>query len=103
MPILAPMLEAQGVSRHGIADVGEWRTVTVVYIAYNRRDELRESLRRMLSESDYDSDLVDVIVVDNASTDGSADLVREEFPQVRLIERDENVGVSGWNEGLAAA
>jgi GT2 family glycosyltransferase len=103
MLILPPMLEAQGVSRDSIADVGEWPTVTIVYLAYNRRDELRESLRRMLSESDYESELIDVIVVDNASTDGSADAVREEFPQVQLIERDENVGVSGWNEGLAAA
>jgi GT2 family glycosyltransferase len=103
MLILPPMLEAQGVSRHGIADVGERPTVTIVYLAYNRRDELRESLRRMLLESDYESELVDVIVVDNASTDGSADMVREEFPQVQLIVRDENVGVSGWNEGLAVA
>src|SRR5437660_9897280 len=78
-------------------------TVTVVFLVYNRRDELRTSLRQTLFESDYDPALVDVIVVDNASTDGSADMVRAEFPHVRLIVRDRNVGVSGWNEGLAAA
>ena len=78
-------------------------SVTIVFLVYNRREELRESLQRMLDESDYDPDRLDVIVVDNASTDGSGAMVREEFPQVRLIERTENIGVSGWNEGLAAA
>jgi GT2 family glycosyltransferase len=97
------VLEAQGLSKNGIADVREWPTVTLVYLVYNRRKELRESLRRMLFESDYDSARVDVIVVDNASTDGSAEMVRDEFPQVQLLVRDENIGVSGWNEGLAAA
>jgi GT2 family glycosyltransferase len=78
-------------------------SVTIVYLVYNRRDELRVSLRQMLDESDYDSERVDVIVVDNASTDGSADMVRDEFPQVRLILREQNIGVSGWNGGFAAA
>jgi GT2 family glycosyltransferase len=72
-------------------------TVTVVFLVYNRREELRESLRRMLSEGDQ------LIVVDNASTDGSAAMVRDEFPQVELVERPENSGVSGWNDGFARA
>ena len=76
--------------------------MTIVFLVYNRRDELRTSLRKMLFESSYEG-AVDVIVVDNASTDGSADMVRSEFPDVRLIVRDTNVGVSGWNDGLAVA
>src|SRR5689334_16591289 len=103
LPILPPMLEAQGASRNSTAATGEWPTVTIVYLAYNRREELRESLGRMLSGSDYEPGLVDAIVVDNASTDGTADMMREQFTQVKLIVRDENVGVSGWNVGLAAA
>ena len=77
-------------------------SVTLVFLAYNRRDKLRESLQRMLAESDYDGQ-VDAIVVDNASTDRTAEMVRAEFPRVRLIVRDENVGVSGWNDGFASA
>jgi GT2 family glycosyltransferase len=96
------MLEAQGADT-SIREVNTWPTVTIVYLAYNRREEIRDSLTRMLFESDYDSELVDVIVVDNASIDGTADLLREEFPQVEVIVRDKNVGVSGWNDGLAAA
>jgi GT2 family glycosyltransferase len=78
-------------------------TVTIVFLVFNRREELRTSLRRMLEDSDYDPDRVDVIVVDNASSDDSGAMVRKEFPQVQVIARDRNVGVSGWNDGLAAA
>jgi GT2 family glycosyltransferase len=78
-------------------------SVTIVFVVFNRRDELRESLRRMLAESDYERDRVDVIVVDNASTDGSAAMVRNEFPEVRLLVRDENIGASAWNDGFAVA
>jgi GT2 family glycosyltransferase len=77
-------------------------SVTIVFVVYNRREELRESLRRMLLESDYEGE-VDAVVVDNASSDGSAAMVREEFPQVELIERDVNIGVSAWNDGFAVA
>ena len=77
-------------------------SVTIVYVVYNRRDELRISLRKMLVESDY-AGSVDVIVVDNASSDGSADMVRAEFPQVRLIVREENIGAPAWNDGFAIA
>jgi GT2 family glycosyltransferase len=81
----------------------EWPTVTLVFLVYNRREELRTSLREMLTESDYDPARVDAIVVDNASTDGSADMVRGEFPHVQLIQRERNVGISGWNDGFAVA
>lgn len=77
-------------------------SVTIVFLVYNRRDELRESLNTMLSAADY-AGPVDAIVVDNASTDGSSDMVRSEFPRVELIRREENCGVSGWNDGFAAA
>jgi glycosyltransferase involved in cell wall biosynthesis len=76
--------------------------VTIVIVAYNRRDPLREVLRRMLVESDY-ADHTDVIVVDNASSDGTTAMVREEFPQVQVIERTTNIGAPAWNEGFRAA
>ena len=77
--------------------------MTIVFLVYNRCEELRTSLQKMLEESDYDRSLVDVIVVDNASTDGSSEMVRREFPQVRLIRREENCGVAGWNDGFEVA
>jgi GT2 family glycosyltransferase len=84
-------------------DAARWPLVSIVWLVYNRREKLRESLGRMLRESDYAPDRLEAIVVDNASSDGSARMVREEFPAVRLVELDRNVGVSGWNPGLAEA
>ena len=78
-------------------------TITIVYVVYNRRDELRTSLQKMLHESRYDPERVDVVVVDNASSDGSAAMVEEEFPEVRLIARSENIGAPAWNDGFAVA
>ena len=77
-------------------------SVSIVFLVFNRRDQLRTSLQEMLDPAVYDRERLDVIVVDNASEDGSADMVREEFPAVQLIVRDENIGVSGWNDGFAA-
>lgn len=48
--------------------------------------------------------LVEVIVVDNASTDGSAEMVQAEFPGVHLVANDENRGFpAANNQGLAVA
>ncbi|HKP88912.1 MAG TPA: glycosyltransferase [Thermoleophilaceae bacterium] len=77
-------------------------SVTIVYVVHDRRDELRTSLRMMLRESRYDGE-VDAIVVDNASRDGSAEMVRDEFPEVELIRRGDNGGAPAWNEGYARA
>jgi GT2 family glycosyltransferase len=44
-----------------------------------------------------------VIVVDNASNDGSAEMVKLEFPDVQLIQLEKNIGIAGWNEGFKVA
>jgi len=46
---------------------------------------------------------LEIIAVDNASTDGSAEMVRRDFPDVRLVELPDNRGASGRNAGVAAA
>jgi len=75
-------------------------SVSVVILSYNRRDALRRSLTALQACSDEWSE---VIVVDNASDDGSAGMVEAQFPHVRLIRLAENRGISAWNEGFAAA
>jgi len=78
-------------------------TVSVVFLVFNRCEELRTSLDEMLGGIDFDPARLEVIVVDNASQDGSAEMVAFEFPGVRLIRRTVNCGVSGWNDGFAVA
>ncbi len=61
--------------------------VAVVIISWNTRDLLRNCLRSVLAEP-----CGEVLVIDNGSGDGSADLVRREFPGVRLLVNPDNPG-----------
>jgi N-acetylglucosaminyl-diphospho-decaprenol L-rhamnosyltransferase len=64
--------------------------VTVAIVSWNTRDLLRRCLESFAPE--VDSGRCEVWVVDNASSDGSAEMVREEFPWVRLEASPENLG-----------
>ncbi len=71
--------------------------VSVVFVSFNTRQLLRAAIRSIPPECE-------IVVVDNASTDGSADMVRSEFPEARLIVNDRNVGFGAANnQGLQAA
>jgi GT2 family glycosyltransferase len=73
-------------------------SLSVVIVSYGARGQLQRCLEALPVESDH------VIVVDNASPDGSADLVRERFPHVYLLALAENRGfAAGANAGIAAA
>lgn len=74
--------------------------VTVNILSYNRKEELRNTLTKVY-EQDYKN--IEVIVVDNASVDGSSDMVINEFPAVQLIRMPANIGIAGWNEGFKVA
>jgi len=81
----------------------EWPLVSIVFVAFNRREALATSLGQVLGNLDYPADRLEVIVVDNASEDGTAEMVRARFPQVELIRNPENVGASAWNVGMSTA
>ncbi len=69
--------------------------LAVIIVNYNTRALLRDCLHSVYaSQGDF---AFEVCVVDNASTDGSAAMVRAEFPQVRLIESDRNGGYAYAN------
>jgi rhamnopyranosyl-N-acetylglucosaminyl-diphospho-decaprenol beta-1,3/1,4-galactofuranosyltransferase len=75
--------------------------VTAVVVTYNRRDLLLESVAAVLAQ-DRAPDRV--IVVDNASEDGTAAAVREKFPAVQLAELKRNTGgAGGFAGGMALA
>ena len=71
--------------------------VAVVVITHQRRDELLLALDRLLALPERPH----VVVVDNGSTDGTADVVRARFPAVELIASPENLGAVGRNVGVA--
>src|SRR5258708_23441896 len=75
--------------------------VGIVIVNWNTRDLLRDCLRSL--QAGDPSVTRHIIVVDNASSDGSADMVRAEFPSVEVIANPVNGGVSQANNlGLKA-
>ena len=76
--------------------------VSYVIVSYNGREFLRRCLAS-LYEHTRDVEF-EVVVVDNASLDGTPEMVVEEFPQVTLVRRPNNAGFAhGVNEGLERA
>lgn len=68
--------------------------VGVVIVNWNTHDLLRNALEAVFASEGV---TYEVVVVDNASTDGSQMMVAEAFPQVHLIENDSNEGFSRAN------
>src|SRR5687768_7545255 len=79
------------------------KTVSIIILNYNGRDDTKTCLLS-LGELDFPAPQLEIIVVDNGSSDGSADMLRREFPHVRLIENKSNLGFSqGVNQASADA
>ncbi len=74
--------------------------VSVVSLTYNRRASIAELLAALRHQT-YPR--FEVIVVDNCSTDGTAEMIRRDFPEVRLIETGSNLGMVAYNLGFEAA
>jgi GT2 family glycosyltransferase len=76
--------------------------VSIVIVNWNTRDILRDCLQSIQDSAGRVA--YEIIVVDNASSDGSADTVGREFPGVRLIQNTKNVGFAAANnQGIAVA
>ncbi len=76
--------------------------LSIVIVSYNSRQYLGRCLRSLLDHTQGIQ--YEIIVVDNASQDGSAKLVASEFPHVRLITRTTNAGfAAAANQGIRTA
>lgn len=73
--------------------------LSIVIATYNRRDELIDTLATL----DRREPVAEIVVVDNASTDGTAAAVRREFPSAYLMRLDSNHGVPAFGHGVAAS
>ena len=69
--------------------------VSIIIVSFNTRDVLRECLQSIERESG--GLRVEVLIVDNNSRDGSPQMVREEFPYVRVIDSEVNLGFGAAN------
>jgi GT2 family glycosyltransferase len=76
--------------------------LSTVIVSFNTRDQILRALKSLIETGQGLEH--ELIVVDNASTDGSVAAIREQFPSVRLIETGSNLWFTGGNNrGLQAA
>lgn len=78
-----------------LPEVEELCEISIIIVSYNVREFLRQallSLRKALAETSSE-----VFVVDNASDDGSAEMVRAQFPECVLLENRVNLGFAAAN------
>ncbi|MEQ1636933.1 MAG: glycosyltransferase family 2 protein [Methylococcales bacterium] len=77
--------------------------ILVIIVTWNKKDYVIDLLNS-LSSITYPSERLDILVVDNASTDGTVAALEALFPVITIIRNPENVGgTGGFNTGLAWA
>ncbi len=77
-------------------------SVTIAIVSFNTRDALRDCLRSI--ERVKDEVKVEVIIVENASSDGSLAMLEYEFPQIKVLVNPVNIGfAAAVNQSFAAS
>ena len=71
------------------------KELSIIIVSFNTRNILKDCLDSVFSNTSSIS--FEVIVIDNASSDNSVDMIKEEFPQVKLIENFDNKGFAAAN------
>jgi len=72
--------------------------IAVVILNWNGKNFLEKFLPNVI---EYSADVAEVIIADNASTDDSVEFLKQNFPQIRLIQNAKNGGFSkGYNDAL---
>ncbi len=89
---------------HNITHPPACPRLSIVFLNYNRLDDTRYTLTHLkqLLAARSQAD-IEVIAVDNASSDGTAEYLRTEAHWVNVIEMPDNTGIAGYNEGFKQA
>jgi GT2 family glycosyltransferase len=75
--------------------------VSIVIVSWNTRDLLRQCLASTITACEHLGGPAEIILIDNASSDGSVQMVTDEFPQVHVIANDSNRGfAAATNQGI---
>ena len=89
------------ISSYGYHVSGDRLPVSVVIPNFNGKDYLRPCIESILASPNKPDE---IIIVDNASTDGSLDTISEFAPGLKIIRHDENLGFTGAvNHGITAS
>lgn len=72
--------------------------ISIIIVTWNGREHLEPCLSAVAAQQGVDAE---TILVDNGSTDGSAEFVRDRFPWVRIVPLDRNRGFAGGNNAGA--
>lgn len=70
--------------------------LSVIILNYNTKELLKDCLNS-IKKAKKNNYSWEIIVVDNASTDGSAEMVKKEFPEMKLIVNEKNLGFAAGN------
>lgn len=77
--------------------------VSAIILAFNRCTEVLITINKLKALRARVPFAIEIIVVDNASTDLTSVFIQDKHPDVTLITRTRNNGVAGWNDGFAVA
>ncbi|MCK5136139.1 MAG: glycosyltransferase family 2 protein [Bacteroidales bacterium] len=75
--------------------------VSIVILNWNGKEYLRKFLPELVLHSELPG--TEIVIADNASTDGSIQFIEDEYPEIRIIKLDNNYGFSGgYNRAFEA-
>jgi len=77
-------------------------TVSIVVLNYNSMDHLGHNMDSLM-RLDYPGEQIEILLVDNGSTDGSPEWVAVHYPSVRIVRNESNLGFAGGNTVAAEA
>lgn len=83
-----------------MADIMDHPLVSISIINLNGKNYLKDCLES-LGELNYPGDKIEILVVDNGSTDDSVKFIRDRFPQVKIIQNSKNNGFAEANNQVA--
>lgn len=78
--------------------------LSIIITTFNTKSLLRKAIKTILEDAELPSCQHEIIVVDNHSSDKTAETIKEEFPAIQLIVNDRNFGASvARNQGIKAS
>ncbi|MEA2064899.1 MAG: glycosyltransferase family 2 protein [Patescibacteria group bacterium] len=78
--------------------------LSIVIVSWNVKELLKENLKAIFNSKETRNFSFEIFVIDNNSADNTAEIIKKEFPQVKLITNNENLGFAkANNQGIKKA